>query len=101
MGRLGEGIGLQLLGSALALMAVPVLADGHGHKHDEGHGETEDFVHIIDAVPSLPEVRARLADELAVLVNGIGNIEHSQRSFNNGRLGPIQLTLHRYSTVEQ
>jgi predicted methyltransferase len=27
------------LGSALALMAAPALADGHGPKHDEGHGE--------------------------------------------------------------
>lgn len=38
--------------------------------HDEGHGETEDFVHIIDAVPSLPEIRARLASDLPLALAG-------------------------------
>ena len=27
------------LGSALAMLAAPALADGHGHTHDAGHGE--------------------------------------------------------------
>src|SRR5512139_2772567 len=28
--------------------------------HDEGRGETEDFVHLIDALPTLPAVAGRI-----------------------------------------
>ncbi len=38
--------------------------------HDEGDGETEDFLHLIDAVPKLPEVQPRLAARLPVAVAG-------------------------------
>ena len=33
--------------------------------HDEGSGETEDFLHVIDAVPKLPTVNRRLPDAAA------------------------------------
>ena len=29
-------------------------------EHDEGNGETEDFLHLIDTVPTLPAVSSRL-----------------------------------------
>ena len=38
--------------------------------HDEGGGETEDFLHLIDAVPKLPAVSPRLREQLPVAVAG-------------------------------
>jgi len=38
--------------------------------HDEGSGETEDFLHLIDAVPKLPAVNPRLPGELPIAIAG-------------------------------
>ncbi len=38
--------------------------------HDEGDGETEDFLHVIDAVPKLPAVRSKLREEVPIAVAG-------------------------------
>lgn len=38
--------------------------------HDEGRGETEDFVHLIDALPALPAVAGRIAPALPVALAG-------------------------------
>lgn len=38
--------------------------------HDEGSGETEDFLHLIDAVPKLPAVTPRLPGELPIAIAG-------------------------------
>lgn len=43
---------------------------GSAGEHDEGEGETEDFLHLIDALPGLPAVRARLSDQLPVALAG-------------------------------
>ena len=45
--------------------------------------------------------RARIADELAGLVDGFGNIEHTQRRFDDGCFGGVQLALHHHPTVKQ
>ena len=39
-------------------------------EHDEGDGETEDFLHLVDTVPTLPDVRPRLPDSLPIAVAG-------------------------------
>ena len=39
-------------------------------EHDEGNGETEDFVHLIDTVPTLPAVSSRLPAQLPIAVAG-------------------------------
>lgn len=38
--------------------------------HDEGLGETEDFLHVIDAVPKLPALQAKLTAQLPIAVAG-------------------------------
>ncbi len=38
--------------------------------HDEGNAETGDFLHLVDAVPSLPQVRSRLGEQLPIAVAG-------------------------------
>ena len=38
--------------------------------HDEGNGETEDFLHVIDAAPRLPEVQPRLGANLPIALAG-------------------------------
>ncbi len=38
--------------------------------HDEGSGETEDFLHLIDAVPQLPAVTPRLPAQLPIAIAG-------------------------------
>ena len=38
--------------------------------HDEGHGETEDFLHLIDALPSLPSLAGRVSAELPIALAG-------------------------------
>ena len=38
--------------------------------HDEGSGETEDFLHLIDAVPKLPTVNPRLPEQLPLALAG-------------------------------
>jgi alpha/beta superfamily hydrolase len=38
--------------------------------HDEGHGETEDFLHVIDTVPSIPAVAERLPAGLPLALAG-------------------------------
>jgi alpha/beta superfamily hydrolase len=38
--------------------------------HDEGSGETEDFLHLIDAVPKLPALNPRLPGKLPVAIAG-------------------------------
>jgi alpha/beta superfamily hydrolase len=38
--------------------------------HDEGRGETDDFLHLIDALPSLPEVEGRLSSDLPIALAG-------------------------------
>ena len=38
--------------------------------HDEGSGETEDFLHLIDSVPQLPAVTPRLPGELPIAIAG-------------------------------
>ena len=43
---------------------------GSAGQHDEGNGETEDFLHLIDAVPSLPAVQSRLSDQPPIAVAG-------------------------------
>src|SRR5512137_2773120 len=35
-----------------------------GGRHDEGRGETDDFVHLIDALPALPAVAGRIGPAL-------------------------------------
>lgn len=39
-------------------------------EHDEGNGETEDFLRLIDAVPKLPQVQPRLGERLPIAVAG-------------------------------
>lgn len=43
---------------------------GSAGEHDEGDGETEDFLHLIDAVPNLPAVLSRLSDQPQIAVAG-------------------------------
>ena len=43
---------------------------GSAGEHDEGNGETEDFLHLIDAVPSLPAVQSRLSDRPLIAMAG-------------------------------
>ena len=43
---------------------------GSAGTHDEGNGETEDFLHLIDAVPTLPAVSSRLAGALPIALAG-------------------------------
>lgn len=38
--------------------------------HDEGRGETEDFVHLIDALPALPAVAGRIGPSLPLALAG-------------------------------
>ncbi len=38
--------------------------------HDEGSGETDDFLHLIDAVPALPAVTPRLPGPLPIALAG-------------------------------
>ena len=38
--------------------------------HDEGHGETEDFLQLIDTVPTLPAVSSRLAGPRPIALAG-------------------------------
>ncbi|MDQ3189465.1 MAG: alpha/beta hydrolase [Pseudomonadota bacterium] len=38
--------------------------------HDEGRGETDDFLYVIETVPQLAQVRSRLDSELPVAVAG-------------------------------
>lgn len=38
--------------------------------HDEGIGETEDFLHVIDALPKLPALQAKLTAQLPIAVAG-------------------------------
>jgi alpha/beta superfamily hydrolase len=38
--------------------------------HDEGRGETDDFLHVIDTVPSLPAIAARLPGPLPLALAG-------------------------------
>ena len=38
--------------------------------HDEGSGETEDFLYLIDAVPKLPAINPRLPGELPIALAG-------------------------------
>jgi len=38
--------------------------------HDEGSGETEDFLHLIDSVPQLPAVTPRLPAQLPIAIAG-------------------------------
>ena len=39
-------------------------------EHDEGRGETADFLYLINAVPELPALRARLSETLPVALAG-------------------------------
>ncbi len=39
-------------------------------EHDEGNGETEDFLHLIEMVPTLPAVSSRLSSPLPIAVAG-------------------------------
>lgn len=39
-------------------------------EHDEGNAETEDFLHLIDMVPTLPAVSSRLRNPLPIAVAG-------------------------------
>ena len=43
---------------------------GSAGEHDEGEGETEDFLHLIDALPNLPAVKPRLPEQLPIAVAG-------------------------------
>ncbi len=43
---------------------------GSAGEHDEGEGETDDFLHLIDTLPGLPAVRSRLSDRLPVALAG-------------------------------
>ena len=43
---------------------------GSAGEHDEGEGETADFLHLINALPGLPAVRSRLSDDLPVALAG-------------------------------
>lgn len=43
---------------------------GSAGKHDEGEGETEDFLHLIDVLPGLPAVQSRVSDQLPVALAG-------------------------------
>jgi len=38
--------------------------------HDEGNGETEDFLHIIASLPQLPELKLQVNEELPVAMAG-------------------------------
>lgn len=41
-----------------------------GGAHDEGDGETEDFLRVIDAVPKLPAVQSKLREERSIALAG-------------------------------
>ena len=43
---------------------------GSAGTHDEGNGETEDFLHLIDTVPALPAVSSRLSGTLSIALAG-------------------------------
>ena len=43
---------------------------GSAGAHDEGEGETADFLHLIDALPGLPALGSRLSDPLPVALAG-------------------------------
>ena len=43
---------------------------GSAGTHDEGNGETEDFLHLIDRVPALPAVSSRLAGPPPIALAG-------------------------------
>src|SRR5512137_1278742 len=59
--------------AALGWLAVRPNFRGVGRSegtHDEGRGETDDFVHLVDTVPTLPAIAERLAVGLPVAVAG-------------------------------
>lgn len=59
--------------AGLGWLAVRLNFRGVGHSagdHDEGNGETEDFLHLIDAVPRLPQVGSRLSKQSPIAVAG-------------------------------
>ena len=59
--------------AGMGWLAVRFNFRGVGHsagEHDEGNGETEDFVHLIDTVPTLPAVSLRLPAQLPIAVAG-------------------------------
>lgn len=41
-----------------------------GGQHDEGRGETDDFIHLVDAVPALPALAGRVAAGLPIALAG-------------------------------
>lgn len=50
--------------AALGWLAVRMNFRGVGASagvHDEGHGETDDFLYVVDAIPALPDLSDRLA----------------------------------------
>jgi hypothetical protein len=59
--------------AALGWLAVRPNFRGVGRSegaHDEGRGETEDFVHLIDALPTLPAVAGRVDAGLPIALAG-------------------------------
>ena len=59
--------------AALGWLAVRPNFRGVGRSegtHDEGRGETEDFVRLIDALPTLPEVAGRIGPALPLALAG-------------------------------
>ena len=59
--------------AGLGWLAVRINFRGVGRstgKHDEGNGETEDLLYLVDTVPTLPAVRPRLPTSLPVAVAG-------------------------------
>lgn len=59
--------------AALGWLAVRPNFRGVGESegtHDEGRGETDDFVHLVDTVPTLPALAGRLAPGLPMALAG-------------------------------
>lgn len=59
--------------AALGWLAVRPNFRGVGRSegtHDEGRGETDDFVHLIDALPALPAVAGRIGPALPLALAG-------------------------------
>ena len=59
--------------AAIGWLAVRFNFRGVGRsagEHDEGNGETDDFLHLIAVVPTLPAVSSKLPDPLPIAVAG-------------------------------
>src|SRR5512141_1310410 len=79
--------------AALGWLAVRPNFRGVGRSegtHDEGRGETDDFLQLIDALPALPAIAGRVSPQLPVALAGF-----SFGSFVAARAGRTLAACHR------